>query len=71
MHALQRFTAQGKFQDAAPIYYNGKNNRRNATLTRKMADFSRRNLTSDGPEGWWALYSTHFKSGTYLNDLLA
>jgi hypothetical protein len=67
---LQALARDGKFSDAASIYYNGKNNVRNTGLKRTMGSFSVRNLTDDGPQSWAAKHYKSFNSMEYLKTLI-
>eukprot|EP00878_Enallax_costatus_P000380 GHUV01000465.1.p1 GENE.GHUV01000465.1~~GHUV01000465.1.p1 ORF type:complete len:426 (+),score=62.04 GHUV01000465.1:189-1280(+) len=61
---------RNNFAAAADIYLKGKNNRRNETSMRIMHEFTYRNLSNEGPQSFWGIYSTHFQSTQYLKDLI-
>lgn len=56
---------------AANIYANGKNARRNATTMRTLQEFAVRDLTAAGPTSMWSIGKTfHNNDGLYLDKLL-
>jgi hypothetical protein len=57
--------------EAANIYANGKNARRNATTMRTLREFAVRDLTAAGLGSMWSIGNTfHNNDGLYLDKLL-
>lgn len=67
---LQTLYERNNFAAAANIHVKGKNNKRNETVNRIMNDFTFRNLSNEGPDSFFGVYSAHFKSQQYLKDLI-
>ena len=67
---MQNANEHNNFAAAADIYLKGKNNRRNETTMRIMHEFTYRNLSNEGPQSFWGVYCSHFKSTQYLKDLI-
>lgn len=67
---LQGLMRSGKFNEAAGVYFNGKNNVRNTGIPRTLASFSIRNLSNEGPQSWAGKYYSYFGSLEYLKDMI-
>lgn len=57
---MQSLMDAGDFTTAIDIFYRGKNNARNATVLRNMGDFTVRDLSAEGPDSWYGIYTAAY-----------